>query len=218
MRERVASPFLISSIFTERPDDGVSFGCDQRRYFLENEAMQKNLTFRLLITDDEDGDAKVADIALSYEVVSSIISSIPDSPSMDDVYYAAAMHPAPSVRESVAYKDKLSEKVFRILAEDNSVSVLRNLSRTDSFSKHADLSLVKRLIAMDSELAQNIAGRADSLEQVDTDAVLGDLISSRDPSIRYAVVNNWSAPKRFAKALLADKDSQVAEEAKRRLE
>lgn len=180
--------------------------------------MEKNLTFKLVVTDNDNADCVISETKLPYDAVANTISYLPESKALNDFYKFAALHPAPNVRENIAYKDKISEEVFKILSEDKSISVLRSLTRSGAFKKYADETLVKKLINLDSECAQNIAGSLEELEHVDSDNVLNLLVSSRDPSIRYSMVNNYSTPKRILKMFLDDIDSQVSEEAKQRLE
>lgn len=70
---------------------------------------------------------------------------------------------------------------------------------------------------MDSQCAQNIAAYLEQLEQVDFDNVINLLVSSKDPSVRYSIVNNYSTSKRIVKMFLNDVECQVSEAAKKRL-
>ena len=180
--------------------------------------MQRNLSFKIVVTDDDNDNKLITELGLPYDSVSNIVSNLADSSELNEFYLTAAMHPAPNVRESVAWKDKISEDTFKILAEDDSTLVLRSLSRSEAFKKYADDQLVRKLIELDSDCAQNIAGNLEALEQVDFDEIMNLLINARDPSIRYSVASNYSTPKRILKILINDRDLQVSQEAKKRLE
>lgn len=180
--------------------------------------MQRNLTYKIVVTDDDDGNKIIAESSIPFEAMSSFLSNFQDLPEYNELFLAAAMHPAPSVRDVVAWKDKISEEVFRILASDASILVLRALSRSEAFKKYADEMLVRKLIELDSECAQNIASNIESIELVETDEIINLLIKSRDPSVRLSLAGNYSLPKRILKMLVNDKDLSVSQEAKRRLE
>ena len=180
--------------------------------------MQRNLTYKVVVTDDDDGNKVIAESSISFEAMSSIVSNLQDLPDYNELFITAGMHPAPQVREAVAWKDKISEEVFKILASDTSILVLRALSRSEAFKKYADEMLVLKLIHLDGECAQNIASNIEAIEQVETDEIINLLIKSRDPSVRLSLAGNYSLPKRILKMLVNDKDLSVSQEAKRRLE
>lgn len=180
--------------------------------------MHGNLLFKLVISDSDNADSVLAEINCPYDAFGSVLSYLQDSPLLNDFFKYAVLHPAPTVRENIACKDKISEEVFKILAEDKSITVLRDLTRSESFRKFANEHLVRRLIELDSECARNIADNYELLEQVDSDVILQLLVNSEDPTIRYALVSNYAAPKRVVKMFLEDREIQVSDEAKRRLE
>jgi len=180
--------------------------------------MQRNLTYKIVVTDDDDGNKLITELALPYEATYSLSSNLHDLVEYNELFLALALHPAPSVREAVAWKERISEEVFKILASDTSILVLRSLSRTESFKKYADDVLVRKLIELDSECAQNIASNYESIEQVEADDIANLLMKSRDPSIRLSLAGNYALPKKYLKILVSDRDPSVSQEAKRRLE
>jgi len=90
------------------------------------------------------------------------VSNAPDHESSERLYFYSAQHPSSSVRENVAYKDKLSEEIVGILAKDKSVAALRNLVRTAKFRDIASLELLQALIGLDVEIATSIASDIES--------------------------------------------------------
>lgn len=177
--------------------------------------MSKNLTFKLVI---EDGGKEVFSKPLSYEAVSNIASNYTDVDENNDFFVLAARHPASTVRENIAYKDKISSETLSILLTDKSLPVLRNLSRTESFKENASEADIDRLIQMDIEIAQNVAGDVDSYQQADASKIYAAILKMEDPSVAASVANNYSTPKKILKELLKHPDPYVALEAKRRLE
>ena len=180
--------------------------------------MRKNVTFKITVTDDDDGDKVLSEVKLPYDIVMQVVANLPDVTSLSHFYKVAVEHPAPIVREYLAAKDKINEEIFNILAKDESITVLRSLCRSSPIKKFADLDLLKKLIQMGSECAHSIANNYHEFEQIDPEELLTILLASPDPSIRYALVNNWSIPKKVARSLVNDRDPQVANEALSRLE
>jgi len=180
--------------------------------------MHKNISFKICVTDDNAEDSVLCEIKLPYDIVSQVVANLPDAISLNDFYELASMHPSPDVREYVAAKDNINEDLFNILANDNSINVLRSLSRSLPIKKFSDFELLKKLILLDSECAQNIANNYLDFENVESEKVLDLLLQSNDPSIRYAVANNYSGSKKVARRLIDDLDPKVSYEANRRLE
>lgn len=87
--------------------------------------MEKNITFKLVISDNDNADCVIAETQLPYDAIANTISYLPDSNALNDFYKFAVSHPFPDVRENIAFKDNLSEEVFKLLATDKSIAVLR---------------------------------------------------------------------------------------------
>jgi hypothetical protein len=177
--------------------------------------MSKKLIFKLVIEDD---GKEIFSKALSYEAVSNIASNYEDNVDNNDFFEIAAKHPASTVRENIAYKDKISEETLNLLMQDKSLPVLRNLVRTETFKENASADDIERLINLDVELAQNIAGDIDSYQQADAGRICSLILSMEDPSILSSLAGNYSAPKKILKELLNHADPYVAALAKRSLE
>lgn len=177
--------------------------------------MASKLTFKLVV--EEDGN-EVFSKPLSYEAVSNIVSNYEDEEGSNEFFTLAAKHPASSVRENVAYKDKISPEIMSILIKDSSIAVLRNIVRTESFKENAGPEDIERLIKLDVEIAQAIAGDIDSYQQADASKLCSLILALDDPSILAALAGNYNAPKKILKELVNHPDPHVANEAKRRLE
>jgi len=173
------------------------------------------ITFR--VTVDVDGES-VYSHDLSHEEVSNLVSNAPDHESSERLYFYAAQHPSSSVRENVAYKDKLSEEIVGILAKDKSVAVLRNLVRTAKFRDIASLELLQALIGLDVEIATSIASDIESYAEAGSLALAKILAEHADPAVVLSLAGNYRAPKKILEGLLRYPDPQVAREAKRSLD
>lgn len=155
---------------------------------------------------------------LSYESVENIVSNYQDSEENNDFFALVAKHAASSVRDNLAYKDNLSAEVFEILSKDNSIAMHRNLARSNSFKENATQELLERLIQLDTEIAQSIAGNVESFEQAEINKLATLLAAHSDPSVVANLAENYSAPKKVLKTLLNHSDSSVASKAKNTLE
>jgi hypothetical protein len=177
--------------------------------------MSSKLVFKLVV---EDSGKEVFSEALSYEAISNIASSYNDSKDSNNFFTLAARHPASSVRENIAYKDKISKETLSLLMADKSMPVLRNLVRTETFRKNASEEDIERLIHLDVEIAQNIAGDIDSYEQADAAKLCAMFLSMEDPSILASLAGNYNAPKKVLKELASNSDPYVALQAKNQLD
>jgi len=177
--------------------------------------MSSKLVFKLVV---EDSGKEVFSKSLSYETVANIASSYEDSDESNGFFALAAKHPASTVRENIADKDKLSEEILSLLIKDNSIPVLRNLVRTQAFKENGSADDVERLIKLDVEIAQNIAGDIDSYQQADASKLCSVILGLDDPSILVSLIGNCSTPKKVLKELLNHSDPYVASQAKKRLE
>lgn len=177
--------------------------------------MTSKLIFKLVV---EDGGKEVLSKSLSYDAVSSITSGFADIDENNDFFSLAAQHPASTVRENVAYKDKLSASTVEVLISDKSIPVLRNLVRTEGFKENASETEIERLMNLDVEIAQNIAGDIDSYQQADASNLCTIVLKMSDPSILASLAGNYSTPKKVLKELVKHQDPYVAAEAKRRLD
>jgi hypothetical protein len=148
-------------------------------------------------------------IELGYDQIESIMSSFPDTTELAPVYAEFAKHPASSVREQVAYKDKLDAKTVKLLAGDKEIVVVRNLIRSEGGRKHLDTKILLALIAKDVEVAESIANNVEGYESADIDELVTALLKHEDPRVRAALAGNSGTPKKHVKTLQKDADSRV---------
>ncbi len=177
--------------------------------------MSRNLEFKLVVT--EDGQEVLIKL-LSYDAVSNIVSNAIDNKDNEDLFLLAARHPASNVREYVAYKDHISDAAVKLLAADKSISVLRNLVRSKKFKELATIEELEKFLALDTEIAQAIAGDIDSYSEADTTQLAELVAAHADPAVVAALAGSYSAPKKILKSLLKHHDPYVVSEAKGRLE
>jgi hypothetical protein len=161
---------------------------------------------------------KKLSIELGYDDLSSIVSSLPDSPDFEEVFSVLAAHPSVAVRESIAGKDKINEETVNLLASDSDAAVIRALVRSDAAR---DTLLTEKLIEMvkrDVDTAESIAGYVESYSNAEVDDLAEVLGQHSDPRVRNALAGNSSAPKKILKSLLKDEDPRVRASAKQSLE
>lgn len=165
------------------------------------------MEYKLVVSNGKDA---VHSSNLSYEALASVINSHPDAESSADFFEVMAGHPATYVREAVAYKDHLNRSTVDKLANDSSVNVLRNLSRSSAFREHVSFETLERLLALDVEIAQNIANNLDGFEQCDMGKLATLLSEHQDLGVLAALAGAYNAPKKILKALAAHADPYVA--------
>lgn len=177
--------------------------------------MSGKLEFKLVVT--EDGE-EVLNKLLSYEAVSNIVSNASDSKDNEDLFLLAARHPSSNVREYVAYKDRMPDAAVKLLTADKSISVLRNLVRSQKFKEHATIEELEMFLALDTEIAQSIAGDIDSYSETDKTKLAEMVATHSDPAVVATLAGSYSTPKKILKSLLKHYDPYVVSEAKGRLE
>lgn len=177
--------------------------------------MTKKLEFKLVVLED---GAEIARQALSYETMSSIVSSIPDNEANEAFFSIMAHHPSVQVRENVAYKDNISEETVQLLAKDKSVAVLRNIVRNSKFKESATLEQLLAFLEIDVDVAQSIAGNISDYSEADSNKLAQAVANHPDPSVAYYLADSYSAPKKILKALTTHIDPNVASAAKRTLD
>ena len=177
--------------------------------------MRSNIQFTIQATED---GKEVFTAPLSYDALADIINNYPDHDDSNDFFLLAAKHPASNVRENLAYKDHLSAEVLDILEKDTSVSVLRNLLRSNAFREHVSHEVLEKLINLDVNIAQSIARDVETFQEADVIKLANLLDSHEDPSVVASLADNYRAPKKILKKLLTHTDPHVVQLAKSRLE
>ncbi len=173
-----------------------------------------DITYKIVLTNK---DGILHEENISYESLSTLIGSMPDESELSKFYELVATHPSSSVRENIAYKDNLNLETIQMLAEDKSINVLRNLVRSQSFRENATEEMLERMMKIDPELAQSIAGYIDSYEMCNTSKIIDLLLEISDPCIAGALANNYNSPKNILKKLSKHSDPYIANQAKKNL-
>lgn len=145
-----------------------------------HEKLKSNSVFELVV---ESSGKKVFTKPLSFELVSSIVSSTPDNKDNIDIFELAVQHPSSRVREMVAYKDNLSPQILEQLINDRSIDVLRNLVRSNYFRSNATLDQVSSLVPRDTEVAKSIAENAEYFDEISAFEIAKIVLGVGDPSV-----------------------------------
>lgn len=157
-------------------------------------------------------------VQIGFEVLISMISSLPDEKSMHDLCEFLSKHDSADVRDSIASKEFLNEATLLKLSEDPSSRVKSSLIRSDSFREWADSETLIKISRSDSSLAREIASSVGSFANADTDALVKELAAHPDPAVRMELASGWGMSKFSIKSLSKDPDPSVAAAALRTLE
>lgn len=157
-------------------------------------------------------------VSVGFEVLVSMISSLPDDKAMWELCYLLSEHASADVREAIAAKEFLNEATLIRLSEDPSARVKSSLIRSDSFREWADSETLIKICRSDSNLAREIASSIRSFTNADTDALVKELAAHPDPGVRMELASGWGVSKFSIKSLSKDRDPSVAAAASRTLE
>jgi hypothetical protein len=170
---------------------------------------------KVIITNSK-GAEKTAQIG--FEVLVSMVSSLPDEKSMHDLCEFLTEHDSADVRDAIASKEFLNEATLLRLSEDPSSRVKSSLMRSDSFREWVDSETLIKISRSDSSLAREIASSVGSFTNADTDALVKELAAHPDPAVRMELASGWGMSKFSIKSLSKDQDPSVAAAALRTLE
>ncbi len=157
------------------------------------------------------------DLPISAELFGNIIDNLPDHQSLEQLYDLAAEHPSAQVRLAVARKDRLGEDAVRKLSEAREFYVLERLLASDQFRAQISQDRLLAIMDLHPELARDVAGSYASYLNCAAGALLAYLGGHRDPGVRLALVENYSANASLLRRFAADPDAGVRAAAKRRL-
>lgn len=156
--------------------------------------------------------------SIGFEVLVSMISSLPDNKAMLELCHLLSEHDSADVREAIASKEFLNEATLIRLSEDPSPRVKSSLIRSDSFREWANGEILIKICRSDSNLAREIASSIGSFTNADTDALVKELVAHPDPAVRMELASGWGVSKFSIKSLSKDRDPSVAAAASRTLE
>ncbi len=157
------------------------------------------------------------ELPLSAEVLGGIVDSLPDHQAMEELYDLVVEHPSAQVRLAVARKDKLGEEAVRRLSEAREFYVLERLLVSDQFRAQVSQDRLLAILDLHPELARDVAGNYASFLNCAAGALLAYLGGHRDPGVRLALVENYSANAALLRRFAADPDPGVRAAARRRL-
>jgi hypothetical protein len=157
------------------------------------------------------------ELPVSAELLGSIIDNLPDHQAYEELYDLAAEHPSAQVRLAVARKDRLGEEAVRRLSEAREFYVLERLLASDQFRAQVSQERLIAILDLHPELARDVAGSYASFLNCAAGALLAYLGGHRDPGVRLALVENYSANAALLRRFSADPDPGVRAAAKRRL-
>jgi len=161
---------------------------------------------------------KKLSIEIGYDDLSSIVSSLTDSPDFEEVFYILAAHPSATVRESIAGKDKINEETVKMLASDSDAVVIRALVKSDAARLNLTTEQLIEMTKRDVDTAENVACSFESYFNAEAEDIAEALAQHSDPRVRNAIAGNSSSPKKILKNLLKDEDPRVRASAKQSLE
>ena len=161
---------------------------------------------------------KKLSIEIGYDDLSSIVSSLTDSPDFEEVFYILAAHPSATVRESIAGKDKINEETVKMLASDSDAVVIRALVKSDAARLNLTTEQLIEMTKRDVDTAENVACSFESYFNAEAEDIAEALAQHSDPRVRNAIAGNSSSPKKILKNLLKDEDPRVRASAKQSLD
>jgi hypothetical protein len=180
------------------------------------EPPRPNDTIEALLTLTRQGQPAM-ELPISADILGNIIDNLPDHQTLEGLYDLAAEHPSAQVRLAVARKDRLGEDAVRKLAEAREFYVLERLLASDQFRAQVSQERLLAIMDLHPELARDVAGSYASYLNCAASALLATLGSHRDPGVRLALVENYSASAALLRGFATDPDPGVRAAAKRRL-
>lgn len=120
---------------------------------------------KITITNSKGSEASVS---IGFEVLVSMIGSLPDGKAMLELCDFLSEHNSADVRDAVASKEFLNEATLIRLSEDPSSRVKSSLIRSDSFREWVDGETLIKISRSDSNLARDIASSVGSFTNADT--------------------------------------------------
>ena len=147
---------------------------------------------------------------IGSHAIESLVGSARDHVANTKMFVALAKHPSSSVRQAVAYKDKINPETAMALSNDSDLEVVRTIARNEIFKKIASEQVLKRLLEIgDRILSDTIATNLKYYENCDYDPIVEIILASKDPAIRLSIAENYDTPKRVLKKMANDPDPDV---------
>lgn len=155
------------------------------------------------------------ELELGYSALGDTVLFLSSGKKNQGIYFELAKSPSSEVRQNVAKTNSLNDETVRLLVQDSSVEVLREIVSNYHAQEIITQDEIERLISTgDTPLLSTIAERVEDFELCDTDLICLKLVVHSDPSVRASLAQNEYVPKVFLEKLTKDHDVEVAEEAK----
>lgn len=159
------------------------------------------------------------EVELGHDELSNICCSLSESRKNEEIFHELAKSPSEGVRESVAWKKHLTKKTARLLLNDASIEVLREIVGHGTAKGLITEDDISRLISLqDTAIMVTIAENVYEYHNCDEVFIYNALLNQADPQVRYQLAQDTDIPEIFLKRLMKDHDIEVSEEAKKTLE
>lgn len=162
------------------------------------------------------------EIMLGHKTLGEITYCLDDKPEHSDLFRELAKSECNDVLTSLVGKEHLSRPTLRVLIENNSLEVMRDVvdsRRARRFMTRRDLETY--IDSGDYEILTSLITNLDDFteryEICETDWLCKKLIKHPDPAVRYALAENSDTPEDFLERLAKDRDIDVARQARETL-
>ena len=158
------------------------------------------------------------ELELGYSALGDSVLFLSSGKKNQGIYFELAKSPSSEVRQNVAKTNSLNDETVKLLVQDSSVEVLREIVSNYHAQEIITQEEIERLIAIgDTALLSTIAEIVENFELCDTDLICLKLLLHRDPQVRERLAENEYVSKVFLEKLSNDEDAEVAEAAKQTL-
>jgi len=122
-------------------------------------------------------------IDLAFDVTAAIVNQLDDNEQNIPVYSTLAEHSSSEVRSAIAYKSCLPRKIFKRLAEDSSIEVVKVIATNITALEMFDLHLIRNMIDRDVSIAITIANSLYAMNEEVRGEVIDYLMLHNDPQV-----------------------------------
>lgn len=158
------------------------------------------------------------ELKVGTELLGNITYYLSDSENNKEIFHALAGSKSANIRKEIASKDSISENTAILLLNDHDPKVLEEIIRNDIAKSIITDELIDNIISIENEdLLVQIANNYEGFENLDIEDVAKKLISLDNPTVTYAVADNYSTPKKVLKNLLKHSDPDISNAAKKSL-
>lgn len=123
-------------------------------------------------------------IEINYKAAATIAAELADEEVNAAFLSKLATHPNSDVRCAVAYKTCLPHGVFRHLAQDSSIDVVKSVANNDLALASFDLALIRGMVDRDVSVALTIAYSLYLVDETIRGEVVDYLLLHDDPKVK----------------------------------